>query len=342
MIFKWAVIFLASVIFVLILFFFWAGSGIVKKSELSGIKRFSIKKTDYFSYLSPIKIMTCNCGYFSGMRNNLPGNPSKDFYMKNINEFYKTVKRTGAEIICLQEIDLNSNRSYYINQSEYLAEKLGFLNHAFTVNWNKRYVPFPYWPPSAHFGRMLSAQSVISRYPILNNERIILRKPPNPFYYNRFYLDRLIQDVKIKLGEETLVILNIHLEAFDKDNREYQAKYVIDYFKNHYKNRYPVIILGDFNSVPPDALKKSGFPDEPETDYDNEATIQLFYDEESLKEAAPKTDKIECTFPSAVPDRKLDYIFYTHKFIKFLSSSVYRIDSSDHLPLLMEFVLKRK
>lgn len=324
----------------ILLFFIWAGSGIVKSDGLSGITRLSFKNIEYLSGSSPIKIMTFNCGYFSGMRNNLPGIPPEDFYKKNIDDFYKIASRSGAEIICFQEIDLNSRRSHHINQLYCLSEKLGFTNYAFAVNWNKRYLPFPYWPPSAHFGRMLSSQSVISKFPISDTGRISLKRPGNPFYYDRFYLNRLIQEVKIKLGDKNLTILNIHLEAFEKETREVQAEYVLGYFKKTYKNKGPVIILGDFNSIPPDAPKKNGFADEPDMDYSNDKTIKIFYEEESLKEAYPENNRNECTYPSVEPDRKLDFIFYTDRYIKFLKASVLRINSSDHLPVMMEFILK--
>ncbi len=323
----------------ILIFFFWGSSGIVKNSGLSGIKKLSYKKNDYFSNNSPIRLITFNCGYFSGMRNNLPGKLPFEFFNKNIDDFYQKALSSDADIICFQEIDLKSKRSYNVNQSLRLAHKLGFMNYAFAVNWNKRYVPFPYWPPSAHFGKMVSSQSIVSKYPILDTGRIVLKKPENTFYYNSFYLDRLIQDVKIKLGENTLTILNIHLEAFDRETRQIQAEYVLEYYKKKYKNIGPVIILGDFNCVPPDAPKKRGFSDEPDTDYNNEKTIKLFYGEDSLKEACPENNRNEFTFPSDDPDRKLDYIFYTHEFIKSLKVIVLRSNSSDHLPVMMEFIM---
>ena len=188
---------------------------------------------------------------------------------------------------------------------------------------------------------MVSAQSVVSKFPIIDSKRIVLKRADNPFYYDRFYLDRLIQDVKIKLGDNILTILNVHLEAFDNKTREDQAVYVLEYYKKKYKNRGPVIILGDFNCIPPDAMKKTGFTDEPETNYEDEKTIQLFHEEKSLREAYPDNRRNECTFPSAQPDRKLDYIFYTDEYIKFIKSAVYRINSSDHLPVMMEFILRK-
>ena len=58
-----------------------------------------------------------------------------------------------------------------------IALYCGFLEGAYAVNWDKRYVPFPYWPPVVHFGEMLSGQGVLSKFPILMNKKIVLQKP---------------------------------------------------------------------------------------------------------------------------------------------------------------------
>jgi endonuclease/exonuclease/phosphatase family metal-dependent hydrolase len=223
---------------------------------------------------------------------------------------------------------------------DYLSGYSKFKYGAYAVNWNKKYIPFPYWPPSAHFKKMFSGQSILSKYPITKNKRIVLKRPKNPFYYDLFYLDRLIQVTKVKIGEKLLVVMNIHLEAFDKSIREEQAGFVMEYYTNNFKGKFPVIITGDFNSVPPDAGKKNDFSDEPETDYRNERTIRIFLNEESLSEALPDNIKNPNTFPSVNPDRKLDYIFFSNDKIEMIKTTIVKIHSSDHLPLIMQFRFK--
>ncbi|MCK5003930.1 MAG: endonuclease/exonuclease/phosphatase family protein [Candidatus Aminicenantes bacterium] len=329
-----------SLIIGIALFFMWAGSGIVSKDKLSGINKYSDDFEDPSQANNRFKIMTFNCGYFSGMRNNLPVRSSRKFYMSNLNVFSDLIRNIKPDIVCFQEIDFNSHRSHQVDQSQYLSNHLKFMYNAFAINWNKKYIPFPYWPPSAHFKKMVSGQSVISMFPILNNKRIELKRPPNPFYYDKFYLDRLIQETQIRIGDKNLIILNIHLEAFDRNIREEQAEFVINYYKKIQMNRNPVIILGDFNCVPPDAMKKYDFPDEPGMDHRKESTITIFLEEESLSCASAGIKNPKSTFPSLSPDRKLDYIFYTRKYIDLVRTDVFNINSSDHLPLMMEFRMK--
>lgn len=322
------------------LFFIWAGSGIIPEGRLSGINKYSEELEDSSQANESFKIVTFNCGYFSGMRNNLALRSSKEFFTSNLNIFSKLIRDIKADIVCFQEIDFNSHRSHQVDQSQYLSNHLKFSYNAFAINWNKKYIPFPYWPPSAHFKKMVSGQSIISVFPVLSNNRIELKRPPNPFYYDKFYLDRLIQETEIRIGDKKIMILNIHLEAFDKKIRQEQAVFVINYYKKVHMNNGPVIILGDFNCVPPDAVKKYAFSDEPGADYREEKTIAIFLEEESLGYASRGIINPKNTFPSVSPDRKLDYIFFTKKYIDLISTDVLNIKSSDHLPLMMEFRIK--
>jgi endonuclease/exonuclease/phosphatase family metal-dependent hydrolase len=188
-----------------------------------------------------------------------------------------------------------------------------------------------------HFGKMLSGQAVLSRWPILSAKRVVLEKPDSkPFYYNALYLDRLVQVVKVKIRDRDIIILNVHLEAFDRETREKQAVKLLEIYRS-LKNDYPVLVIGDFNSIPPDARQKNNFSDEPGVDFANDNTVGLFLVEKSLSVAEPVT----FTFPSDSPTRKLDHIFYNHDKITLIKSWVSKgIDSSDHLPLLIEFSLK--
>jgi endonuclease/exonuclease/phosphatase family metal-dependent hydrolase len=281
--------------------------------------------------------MTYNIGYLSGMTNNQSVKRPKSLFTNNMKTFLQYLEENPAEVIAFQEIDYDSRRSYYIDQLQTIAVKAGYPYGAKAVNWDKRYVHFPYWPPSVHFGKTISGQAVLSRYPILDTERIVLQKRGDtPFYYNTFYLDRLIQVVKNKIAAHTLVVLNVHLEAWEQKTRENQAKRVLDIYR-YYKDKYPVLVVGDFNALPPAALQKKNFADESNSDFTQDKTIEIILSEKSLKTAFPGST---FTFPADKPTRKLDYIFYEHEKMNLLDTRVVYIDSSDHLPLVMQFSFK--
>lgn len=332
---------LAILLFVFILafviFYFWASSGTHPRDKLSEIITYT-DTPDPRETREIFTVMTYNTGYLSGMTNNQPvKRPDKAFFDKNMETFLQLLNEIQPDVIGVQEIDFHSKRSHYVNQLKTIAEKADYKYAAKAINWDKRYLPFPYWPPSLHFGRILSGQAVLSRWPILSTERIVLPKPKStPFYYNAFYLDRLIQVVKIKVGNSrNLIILNVHLDAIDRETRENQAKRMLNIYRS-FKDDYPVLLMGDFNSIPPDAPQKKDFPDEPVTDFCKDKTIRFFLEDPGLKAAEITT----FTFPTNSPTRKLDYIFYNHDKIEFIKVFVPDINSSDHLPTVMQFSLK--
>jgi len=319
--------FIFRVFFLLIIFFvvfyFWASSSTLNEAEYVSLSKVYVQnqpKND-----SVFSIVTYNIGYLSGMTNNRPIAKPKSLFDENMQKVLVETKKVNPTIIAFQEIDYDAKRSYNINQEEQIAE-LGFPYRARTVNWDEQYVPFPYWPISMHFGKVVSGQSVISKYPIINQERIVLQRVADaPFYRNAFYLERLAQVVKVVLNDQEVMLINVHLEAFDKPTREKQFDEVVKIF-NQYKDQYPTILLGDFNSEA----------------NDTSAVIQKMFAMKNVGNAAFNVDKIENTFDSKSPRKKIDYIFYTENSIEYISGKVLKEfgEASDHLPVFMEFKLR--
>ncbi len=311
------------------LFYFWGSSGSTQASRYHTQHDLNSPPKEGADTIS---VVTYNIGYLSGMTNNLPVRPAIGFYQANLAKAQNLLKSLSPDVIGFQEIDFGSDRSYNFNQLDSLSPT--YHQAISSINWDKRYVPFPYWPPSVHFRSMLSGQAVLSKYPVIESEMITLERPAKaPFYYKAFYLDRLIQLVKLKIGQRTLTVLNVHLEAFDQETRENQAmslKHMIDSMADH----APLILMGDFNARPP-------FATEQVTD---ESTMKIFYEHPQLSPAMTKSaylanEKVNFTFDTEQPYETLDYIFYTHRFIAPVEYSVLHQAGqiSDHLPVFFSF-----
>ena len=274
---------------------------------------------------SVFSILTYNIGYLSGMTNNLPIAKPKELFDDNMAKVLSETKKVNPDIIAFQEIDYNASRSYHINQQEEIA-KLGYGYRAQTINWDERYLPFPYWPIAMNFGKVVSGQSIISKYPLKEQQRIVLsRVADEPYYRDVFYLERLAQVVKVVLNGKEVILINTHLEAFDKGTREKQFEEVLKIFDT-YKDTYPTILLGDFNSSATDET----------------AIVQKVFAMNTIGNAAFDLLSLENTFNSKEPYERIDYIFYTKNSIEYISGKVLTEfgQSSDHLPVLMEFRLK--
>ena len=305
-----------------VIFFFWASSPNYSLNDYSKliINNHPVK----FNKDSVYSIITYNIGYLSGMTNNKAIAKPKDLFDKNLEKVKKEFRLLNSDFIAFQEIDYASARSYKVNQQNEIAE-LGYNFLAQAINWDKTYVPFPYWPPSMHFGRMLSGQSILSKYPLKNHQRIVLeRVKNNPFYRDALYLERLAQVVTVTIENKDVIIINVHLESYDKPTRERQLDVVIDLF-NKYKNDYPTILLGDFNS---------------DIKYENPA-INKILTLNNIGNAAFESS-YDFSFSSANPFKRIDYIFYSKNSIELIESRVLKQfgEASDHLPIEMKFRLK--
>jgi len=306
-----------------VVFFFWASSPTLDESDyakLIEVDNYKLPEND-----SVFSIVTYNIGYLSGMTNNLAVESPKELFDDNLEIVTSEVKKLNPDIIAFQEIDFDASRSYHVNQEEEIS-KLGFNYRAQTINWDERYLPFPYWPISMHYGKVVSGQSIISKYPLKEQQRIVLERVADaPFHRDAFYLERLAQVVKVVLNGKEVVLINIHLEAFEAATRVKQFEEVLAIF-NTYKDTYPTILLGDFNSKA----------------RDENAIVQKIFAMKDVGNAAFDMNNLGNTFNSKDPFERIDYIFYTKNSIEYISGKVLNQfgQASDHLPVEMKFKLR--
>ncbi len=292
---------------------------------------------------SSLTLMTYNIGYAGGL-DTLRGTHLKASEIQtNLDHIAQTILAHNPDVLCVQEIDLHSRRSRGIDEVAYLAKACHFPYVAIAYTWDCRYIPFPYTIRiTRHFGRVLAGQAVFSKYPILSQTILRFPKPKKKSWLvNMFYLDRIAQTVCIKApSDETFTVCNVHLEAWDKQARQEQAKEIL-FSLQPLTN--PTVIAGDFNALNPVATTQEGFPDEPGYSYNNDATLSQFLDTQTLSSApriqSPEEEMAYWTFPSDAPTRRLDHIFYTHDALYLRRAYLLKdaTDASDHLPLIGEF-----
>ncbi len=305
------------------IFYQWASSPVLDETAYNQIYEHDYAKSTPSK--NAYRILNYNIGYLGGLLDKKNKRPSSIFE-ENLKQLLTHIKRIAPDIISLQEIDYHSSRSFYVDQENEIAS-LGYNYVGRTVNWDEQYVPYPYWPPSVHFGRTLSGQSIISKYPLSHQKRIVLeRVATDPFYRNAFYLERLAQICEVDLDGETIILINIHLEAFDAPTRAIQFEEVLTLLEQ-YKKTHPVILLGDFNSEA----------------RDQQAVIHGLLERTDLGNVAFNAENPANTFDSKNPSSRIDYIFYTIDDFQEVHGKVLNEfgEISDHLPIQMDFELKR-
>lgn len=253
----------------------------VEEMTIDNNQKYDINKED------TIKLMTWNVGYCALGDNEdffMDGGQNvnakdKDRVLENFNNISNRIISENPDLVMLQEIDIKSKRSFKINEQEMMVEKLGKDNYAssFAYNYKSGYIPYPV---KDMLGHMEAGLLTFSKYEMQSSTRIQL---PVPFSWpvSMFNLKRclLINRFKIKGSDKELVLINLHLEAYDSgegkiaqtnmlkeyiDKENEKGNYVIaggDFnqtFSNIDKNKYPAI---DPNGWLPGAIEASTFSD---------------------------------------------------------------------------------
>ena len=284
---------------------------------------------------SKVNLMTYNIGFASGP-NQRQHKPQE--IKANLTHIIEQVRTHEVDILCVQEIDIQSNRSGKINQIQYIRHNGPLPHVAIAITWNHHWVPYPYHlTPQRHFGPTIAAQAIFSRWPIHEQTIQTFIKPKNQHpLYQLFYLNRLAQLIKTGPSkEESIQIANVHLEAFDRKTREIQAQKLAHFLQRHQKG--PLIVAGDFNAIPETLNNDQFYPDEPKVNYGKDRTLPLLLTHPKLKLNNVHTDA-SFTFPSNNPNRQLDYCLYSPHFqVTGHHILVSTHKASDHLPILATF-----
>jgi len=270
-----------------------------------------------------LRVVTYNMGYASGAKNN--EEPlQREEAEKNLQAMVQTLKAFQPDLIFLQEVDFFAKRTFDANQMKQLAEGLGMPYGAYTITWNKKYVAWPYWPPSRHFGRVVSGEAVLSRFPINAQQLIEFPKPEsNPFWYNWFYLDRIVEHLTLQTDSGTASVYNVHLEAFAESTRREQLERLSRLVK---ADDSPLkIVAGDFNLADRIVAGKT------DDSVDHEGLLKKFSEQTQLK--AAQGSEVFYSMPSWAPIKQIDHIFVSPQWQVEKSGNFADLKASDHLAL---------
>lgn len=160
-----------------------------------------------------------------------------------------------ADVYFLQEVDTDSHRSHGLEQP-YLHDLnesgVPYYSHSYALNYSCDFVPYPL-PP---IGKVHSGLQTLSRFNVSNAQRIAL---PSPFSWpvSTANLKRclLMSRVPLTSSDRELVLVNLHLEAYDDgEGKAAQTKVLVDFLNAEYEKGNYVIAGGDFNQTFPGAL----------------------------------------------------------------------------------------
>lgn len=146
----------------------------------------------------------------------------------DIDAIVNVIRKENPDLVALQEVDVNTERSGKVNQAAVIAEKLGM--HSF-------------------FGRAIDHDggeygvAILSKYPLLEAQVIPLPEDADPKAE-----DRVIATATVKLpGGLAIRFGSTHLDVRSAENRDQQVRAINQMASS---NTAPFIVGGDFNAMP--------------------------------------------------------------------------------------------
>jgi endonuclease/exonuclease/phosphatase family metal-dependent hydrolase len=240
--------------------------------------------------------------------------------LENLALLAAKIREVNPDIVMVQEVDVNAQRSAYVDQVQWLLDHTDLNYAVYASQWQVK------WVPSNGIGRMNMGNAILSRWPIGPSTRIALplmaaQDPATRF----FYLRRHVLTARLAIpGADSLTVLNTHVAAYSLDDTRAQHIQIINQLADSLQARTERFVLGgDLNTLPPGTPKCKGFPDSvcpdaalTDDDYCGELDL-LKHLYATFREAVPLADYLaapERYYSHTVDglgswNRRLDYLF---------------------------------
>ena len=210
-----------------------------------------------FETIDSIKVMTWNIRFGAGRipwfedscgDRVLMTNEETMNHLDSIKAFIDLLQ---PDVLLLQEVDVSSKRSAYIDQMQWLLDNTHFNYGIYASMWQAEVIP------SGGLGRVDVGNAILSRWELTEAERIQLSlRTDQDALTQYFYLRRNIVKAKVNISgiDKPLYAVNIHATAFATDDtkQKHIDEYIAILDNIHSQGDY-FVTGGDLNSIPPGA-----------------------------------------------------------------------------------------
>lgn len=179
--------------------------------------------------------------------------------LEDINGIGNEIKKYDPNFVLFQEVDINSTRSYKVNEYSIFKDIFKNYNSSFGINFNVKWIAYPFLKPH---GKVLAGQPTFSNFKIDSAKRLPLPVDER-WPLKLFLLDRCVTITRYPtINNKHLVILNSHLSAYDKGGviRKKQLSVLKNFLEKEYSMGNYVIIGGDWNHGIP-GINQNAFKD---------------------------------------------------------------------------------
>jgi endonuclease/exonuclease/phosphatase family metal-dependent hydrolase len=181
---------------------------------------------------------------------------SEEKTIENLQKICRFIKNNDSvNFILLQEVDINSRRSYNINEFEKIESSLTSFSSYFSINYDADFVPLPIFKPT---GKVLSSLAFCTKNKVCELTHYAypnkMKLPMRAFLYDRCFI---AARYSLQNGRQ-LVIINTHKSAFDNGlQRVAEMDFLKQFITDEYNRGNYVIVGGDWNQNPPFCSEKS-------------------------------------------------------------------------------------
>ena len=168
---------------------------------------------------------------------------------ENMKNMLDIAEEIDPDVLFIQETDRSSTRSYKIDETRLWKNRFASYTSVFANNFKVSFVPYPV-PP---IGKVDSGLLTLSRFEMKDEkgERIALPCPFSwPLRIANLKRCLLISRVAIPDSDKELVLINLHLEAYDSgEGKIAQTNMLKEILKQETDKGNYVIAGGDFNQT---------------------------------------------------------------------------------------------
>ena len=175
---------------------------------------------------------------------------TNDELMENLNELVNFINVMDPDIILLQEVDVLSKRSGYLDQVQWLLDNTNFNYGAYASMWQAQYIP------NDGLGRIDQGNAVLSKWKIGEAQRIQLSlRTDQSSFVQYFYLRRNILKTKIEVPSsittDPFYAIATHTTAFATDDTK--QKHINEFYDVLSSIEEDAIFIagGDLNALSP-------------------------------------------------------------------------------------------
>jgi endonuclease/exonuclease/phosphatase family metal-dependent hydrolase len=288
---------------------------------------------------------------------------SESDVLANLTLIAQKINQVKPDIVLLQEVDIQSTRSAYVDEVQWLLDHTEFNYAVYGSQWKVQYIP------SDGLGRMNETNLILSRWPLNEAKRIPMALRTDQIAPEQYLYERccMVEAKVIIPGFDDFYVINIHASAFAQDST--RSKHLAA-FKDRMDSIANVGLVfvagGDLNSIPPgsdstdfcmehkcpgetfhqdgvEPYHKEGMYYEPEKDgmrtlynaYTNVIPLNVYLQNQPAYFT-------QTPVPEMTWDRVLDYMFTNSRW-KAGASVVHQecVVESDHVPVCGELILRK-